>query len=116
MKRTIVVNLIGDVARTFVHESNSDAFIVLEEVFAQFNHGSNQESELFLKSGMRSLSKHDCVRVDGQWYQCLSSGWGKVTEQFVDELEKKVVEHPAFNLHGAWYCLSDIMWKEHKRI
>lgn len=116
MKHTIVVNLIGDVARTFVVESKLGVDALLEEVFAQFNHGSGKESELFLKSGMRSLSKHDCVRVDGQWYQCLSMGWGEVTEQFVDELEKKVVSHSLFTLHGAWFCLSEVMWAEYKRI
>lgn len=116
MKHTITVNLIGDAARTFVLESDLSVDALLEIVFGQFNHGSNRESALFLKSGMRSLSKHDCVRVDGQWYQCLSMGWGKVTEDFINDLEKQVVHHPAFNFYGAWYCLEDIMWKEYKRI
>jgi len=56
--------------------------------------------DLFLLGNFRSLSVHDCVRIDEDWYQCASVGWTKVNNEYVDELEKKVVEHPMFKLHG----------------
>lgn len=117
MKSIITINYAGCEARTFAFDSQSrDPIGILEEVFAAFNHGSSRECELFLKSKMRSLSVNDFVRLNTQWYQCRSVGWEKVTEEFVDELEKAVVSHPMFNLHGAFFCVNDIMWKKHKQI
>jgi hypothetical protein len=112
MKFIITVNYIGCAAHTFAHDSKSDKReAVLEEIFAMFNHGSGQECELFLKHRLRSLSVNDCVRVNTRWFQCRSVGWEEVTEEYVDELEKAVVNHPLYNLHGAFYCLDQIMWE-----
>ena len=111
MKYIITVNYPGCEARTFAHTSEHVKHpLVLEEIFGMFNHGSGHECELFLKSKMRSLSVNDFVRVNTQWYQCRSVGWEAVTEEYVDELEKAVVSHPAYNLHGGFYCLDQIMW------
>lgn len=117
MKYIITINYPGCEARTFAHTSAFDKpETVLEEIFAAFNHGSGKESELFLKSKMRSLSVHDFVRVNTQWYQCKSVGWEKVAEEFVDNIEKAVVDHPKYALYGGWFCLSDVMWTKFKRI
>ena len=115
MKFNVFVNYLGDGGCHLKHDAPKVS-IALEDIFAMFNHGSQRECALFLKRQLRSLSVHDCVRIDEQWYQCRSVGWEPVTEQFVDELEKKVVMHPMFCLYGAWHCLQDIMWKEYKRI
>jgi hypothetical protein len=48
----------------FVHESDETVETILELVFGMFNHGSCQESELFLKSKIRSLSVNDIVCVN----------------------------------------------------
>ena len=116
MKFIITVNYPGCQSRTFAHTSKyEDKKVVLEEIFAMFNHGSCRESEMFLKSGMRSLSVNDFVRVNTQWFQCCSVGWKEVTEEYVDQLEKEVVDHPAYNLHGGFYCLDQIMWERKTR-
>lgn len=117
MKYIITINYPGCQARTFAHASNSDKYeVVLEEIFAAFNHGSGKESKLFLESKMRSLSTNDFVRINTQWYQCKSVGWEKVTEEFVDEIEKEVVAHHKYDLYGGHFCLSDIMWTKFKKI
>lgn len=89
---------------------------ILENAFAAFNHGSGQEHELFLASSMRSLSVNDLVRIGTTWYQCESIGWKEVTEQYVDDLEKAVVEHPSYALHGAWFALSELAWERKKAL
>ena len=115
MKSIIIVNLPGCQSRTFAHDSKSDKHaVILEEIFAMFNHGSGQECELFLKSGMRSLSVNDFVCVNSHWYQCRSVGWEEVTDEYVDELEKAVVEYPSFRLQGPYYALDQLMWSRRK--
>lgn len=117
MKYNVFVNYLGDGGCQFNHPSESATVAeVLEEVFAMFNYGSGKESPLFLARKMRSLSVYDCVRVGKEWFQCASVGWEKVTDEYVDELEKKVVSHPMFKNHGSFYCLSDVMWKEYKKL
>jgi hypothetical protein len=91
-------------------------FEVLENTFAAFNHGSGRECPEFLESKMRSLSVNDLVRIGTTWYQCESIGWKEVTEQYVDDLEKAVVEHPAYALHGAWFALSELAWERKKAL
>lgn len=59
---------------------------------------------------MRSLSVNDCVRVNNQWYQCASIGWKAVSEEYVDQLEKDVVNHKSFAEHGPFFALNEIMW------
>lgn len=116
MKRKIVINYIGDNVRTFFVNSEKSTEDLLEQVFAWFNHGSGQECTEFFVRKMRSLSVNDCVQLDGQWYQCRGLGWEKVTEEFVDELEKDVVQHPQFAARGGWHCLWDVMWKKHNQL
>ena len=55
----------------------------LEDVFAQFNHGSGRESKDFISQRMRSLSVGDFVQFDGQWWECLSYGWDMVKPNYV---------------------------------
>ena len=111
----VIVNYPGDrivKAKIEGHEP----FEVLENTFAAFNHGSGRECLEFLKSKMRSLSVNDLVRIDTTWYQCESVGWKEVTEQYVDDLEKAVIEHPAYTLHGAWFALSELAWERKKAL
>jgi hypothetical protein len=111
--KTIVVNYPGCQAVTIkriwedTERGNAE---ILEHVFGWFNHGSGSECSEFLRARVRSLSVNDCVRVNTRWFQCRSVGWEEVTEEYVDELEKAVVNHPLYNLHGAFYCLDQIMW------
>jgi hypothetical protein len=116
MKHRIVVNHPGDRAFTFQHESPFTVNSILEEVFGMFNHGSGSECETFIKSRARSLSVHDFVRVNEQWFQCQSVGWKEVTQEFVDQLEKDVVENKNFKLYGPWSALQDVMWTKYHRI
>lgn len=55
----------------------------LEDVFAQFNHGSGKECEDFIDESMRSLSVGDFVQLGGQWWECLPSGWDMVKRNYV---------------------------------
>lgn len=83
---------------------------ILENAFAAFNGGSGREHPEFLASRARSLSVNDLVMIEGAWYQCASFGWTPLTESDVMELEKAVKEHSAYEVHGAWFALSEIMW------
>ena len=88
---------------------------ILELVFGWFNNGSGSECREFLAAGVRSLSVNDFVQVNEQWYQCLSVGWKAVTDEFVDEIEKLVVEHILFKAHGGWYALDKIMFDKRQQ-
>ena len=59
----------------------------LERVFAEWNHGSGMECEMFIESKKRSLSVNDIVCVNGKYYQCKSFGWKQVTDEYVYQLE-----------------------------
>jgi len=113
MKQKVFVNYIGDIGISIEVEGNSPHEI-LEYVFAAFNYGSGMEHPEFIKHKTRSLSVNDCVRVGNQWYQCMGVGWVTRSEQFVDDLESKVVNHPDFNEHGPWFALSEVMWEENR--
>jgi len=99
------------VMETDGHVDNHD---ILERVFAEWNHGSGMECELFIKSNVRSLSVNDIVCVNGTFYQCESVGWKQVTVEFVNQLEKEVATHPRRFIDSPWSILSDIMWKRNK--
>ena len=58
---------------------------VLEDIFAEWNHGSGRESSRFLDENVRSLSVGDYVSVDGLWYRCEGIGWKEKTK---DEVNK----------------------------
>ena len=94
----------------FIIKTNGevDPHDVLEMVFAQWNHGSGCESEMFVKSQKRSLSVNDIVCVNGKYFQCASFGWNEVTAEYVNELEDAVENHPS-RKEGAWFALMDVM-------
>jgi len=52
---------------------------VLESTFGCFNAGSGRESHTFTKAKVRSMSVGDFVCVEAQWYECMCTGWKKVT-------------------------------------
>jgi len=85
----------------------------LERVFAEWNDGSGMECKMFIESKKRSLSVNDIVCVNGKYYQCQSFGWKEVTTEYVINLEKEVATHPR-RFDGAWFALSDVMWKRQK--
>ncbi len=87
-----------------------DPHDILEMVFAQWNHGSGCECELFVKSQKRSLCVNDIVCVNGRYWQCASFGWNEVTPAYVNELEEAVAVHPS-RAEGAWFALMDVMWE-----
>ena len=99
----IVIDYPGD-RRLFVslvHQSTEDLDI-LEEVFAQYNHGSGQECQHFLNNKMRSLSVGDFVNVNDQWWECASVGWKKVDSLHVSNFTNAVARHPKLTEYGAW--------------
>ena len=113
--KKVIVNYPGDNLITINLEDAPSHEQILAKVFASCNHGSGQECEEFKNAKTRSLSVNDLVKIDDQWYQCVSFGWKAVSEEFVDEIEKAVVDHPKFSLYGAWSALDDIMWSKRKK-
>jgi hypothetical protein len=111
MIRTFTVCYPGDKYHTLTCSLTGPASEVLEAVFAWFNAGSQVECDYFLGNRMRSLSVNDCVKVDGQWYQCMSVGWKPVTNDYVHDLHREVIQHPHSRLHSAWSALNEIMWQ-----
>ena len=92
-----------------------DPHDILEMTFAQWNHGSGCESELFVKSKKRSMSVNDIVCVNGRYWQCASFGWNEVTAEYVNELEKDVATNPRRFTNGAWFALNDVMWDRNRK-
>ena len=101
----------------FIIKTNGevDPHDILEMVFAQWNHGSGCESELFVNSKKRSLCVNDIVCVNGRYWQCASFGWNEVTAEYVNELEKAVENHPSRE-EGAWFALMDVMWERQNTV
>lgn len=89
---------------------------ILEQMFGEWNHGSNQECEQFLISKSRSLSVNDIVNINGRYYQCLSYGWKRVSEQYVRQLEsdmmKLMMDSP--EKYDAYFALNEVMYQRHK--
>lgn len=110
MVRQIQVCYPGDKIVIFstVSEAPTQEFL-LEEIFAQFNAGSGQESKEFIDARVRSLSVNDFVVIDGIGYQCQSCGWKEVSENFIAKVIEMVEDHPMLKVHGAWFALSDAM-------
>lgn len=106
-----------DFSSSFIMETEGkvDDKTILEWVFAQWNNGSCQESELFIKSQIRSMSVNDIVCVNGNYYQCASMGWDAVTPNYVTHLIEEVVNHPKRSECGPYRCLDDIMWQRKKK-
>lgn len=97
---------------SFVMENDLSVEDNLERVFHEWNAGSGMECELFINSRMRSLSVNDIVVVNGEYFQCLSFGWKQVSEEYVKQLERNVSSHPSRNVHGAWFALHDVMYRQ----
>lgn len=112
--KNVLVKYIGykDVATKIAGETDME---VLENTFAAFNRGSNQENKEFIEAGVRSLSVNDLVRVEGLWYQCKRFGWEQVTDEYVEDLEDAVFTHPTFEPHGGWFALGEVMHERNKK-
>jgi hypothetical protein len=111
MKKNIIhVIYPNEMVYSFVTINDMSVEDNLERVFAEWNHGSGMECELFIQSKKRSLSVNDIVAVNGVYYQCASFGWNKVSVDFVNQLEKEVAIHPYRFVHGAWFALNEVMW------
>jgi hypothetical protein len=118
MKKNLIHIIYPDeFSSSFIMETEGkvDDSIILERVFAQWNNGSRQESELFVKSQKRSVSVNDIVHVNGNYYQCASMGWDAVTPDYVTKLIEEVANHPKRSENGAYRCLDDIMWQRKKK-
>lgn len=111
MKKNLIHVIYPDEA-TYSYVATNDMSVEdnLERVFAEWNHGSGMECEMFIKSNKRSLSVNDIVCVNGKYFQCQSFGWKKVTMEYVNELEKEVSLHPTRYAYGTWYALTEIMY------
>lgn len=83
---------------------------ILEEIFAGWNNGSGQESEIFLRREVRSLSVGDYVRVDGQWYACAPVGWREE-----DEADKDLWFSALGAIRAARLPGSDVRQENHLR-
>ena len=115
MKKNLIhVIYPADKVVSFVHYSDDTVENILEVVFGMFNHGSNSESELFLKSNYRSLSVNDIVGINDKYYLCESFGWKEVTVDFVNKLEEEVENNPLTLAHGPWFGLGEVMWNRKK--
>ena len=111
MKETIVKIIYpGELSATYVVSADITATTddILEIVFGDWNAGSRRECPMFCRMKCRSLSVNDIVIVENKAYQCLGSGWKKVSKKYVEDLENKVVNHPRY-ISGAWFALSSIM-------
>ena len=109
MKKNLIHVIYPDEA-TYSYVTTNDMSVEdnLERVFAEWNHGSGMECEMFINSKKRSLSVNDIVCVNGTYYQCLPYGWKEVTTEYVINLENEVSNHPRRS-EGAWFALSDVM-------
>ena len=112
--RTFTIKYPGERTVTLTTRDNSSKMELLENIFAQFNHGSMQECDYLLSNKMRSLSVYDFVKVDGEWFQCACVGWIPVTEEYVNEIEGAVTACPKLEKLGAWQVLQDLMWRTRK--
>jgi len=113
MKRNLINIIYPDEAvNSFVMTTDMSTADILERVFAEWNHGSGRECEMFINSKKRSLSVNDIVCVNGTYFQCASFGWNEVTPAYVNELEEAVAAHPS-RVEGAWFALMDVMWERH---
>jgi len=110
MKKNLIHVIYPDEA-TYSYVTTNDMSVEdnLERVFAEWNHGSGMECEMFINSKKRSLSVNDIVCVNGTYYQCLPYGWKEVTTEYVINLENEVSNHPRRS-EGAWFALSDVMY------
>lgn len=109
MKNIIHVIFPAEKSFGYIIESDDSVESLLERVFGEWNGGSGMECELFEKSKCRSLSVNDIVCINGQYFQCDSFGWSKVSVDYVNGLENEVNLHPLATQHGPWFALQDLM-------
>jgi hypothetical protein len=111
-KHQIQVIYPGERRFMYVHEYEGTTNYILERVFAGWNAGSNEEHPLFLQDKRaRSMSSNDIVVVDGEYFQCEPVGWKRVDENYVNELEKEVKNHPIYE-QSAWCALDRVMFEK----
>lgn len=106
MNKHIVV--IYPAQRTFIFDimTSKPDTAILEDVFAWFNAGSNQEMEIFLDSHIRSFSVNDFIGIDGKYYQCSSVGWQEVQRNEINDVVE-FVEHNVNSFNSPWSVLND---------
>jgi len=89
-----------------------------DNVFDEFNAGSNHECPEFIDGKIRSFSVGDLVKVDGQWFRCEMTGWTALTEmemwEYMLAIETKLIE--LRTLEGdpdlpAWFAVNDVVYK-----
>ena len=91
---------------SYVDDRELDDAALLEEIFGEWNSGSEQECEIFLANRhIRSLSVADFVKIGDQWYQCASFGWDEVSDQFVSDWMAALSAEREF--HGPTYTFED---------
>ena len=111
MKRNLIhIIYPDDFTSSFIMNTDMSTADILERVFAEWNHGSGMECEMFVNSKKRSLCVNDIVCVNGTYFQCASFGWHEVSPEYVNALEKEVANHPS-RVEGAWFALMDVMWE-----
>jgi hypothetical protein len=109
MKRNLINIIYPDEAvNSFVMTTDMSSADILERVFAEWNDGSGQECEMFIRSQKRSLSVGDVVCVNGRYHMCKSFGWKEITAEEVNELENAVSNHPN-RIRGSWFALNDVI-------
>lgn len=106
---TVIIKYPGEFETIFTTTSNLSYETQLEMIFAEWNHGSSAESELFKNSKVRSLSVNDFVCINDNWFQCASVGWRPVSKKFVNQIEKEVTEHNLFKKYGGFVTLDRVM-------
>jgi hypothetical protein len=114
MKNLIHVIYPDDFTSSFIMDNDMSTADILERVFAEWNHGSGMECEMFIRSKKRSLCVNDIVCVNGEYFQCVSFGWNSVTPEYVNKLEEAVSSNSRRDI-GAWFALSDVMWERNKK-
>lgn len=112
------ITVIYPCERTMKSVVNSDKteLQLLEDVFSWYNYGSQKESPAFLNSKARSLSVNDFVKIDGNVYQCKSSGWQQVDDEYLKNIELLVESKMKYCKTSAWHNLNDIMYSFKKNL
>jgi hypothetical protein len=113
----IKVKFPGDREIDVLRPAKANPDHLLQQIFDEFNDGSTHACEEFkAQKECRSFSAFDFVRLNEQWYQCQSVGWEAVTQEFVEEIDRKVREHPLFLVHGSWVALDRVMFAQNHAV
>jgi hypothetical protein len=114
MKNLIHVIYPDESIHSYVIESDERVDRILEVVFAEWNHGSDMECDLFKRSKKRSVSVNDIVCVNGRYFQCAGVGWTEVDSAYVVNLENEV-SSSKYRDTSAYMALSEVMWQRKKK-